>query len=109
MLAKMWKKVLLAICIIACIYNVMSKLINRTSLEANLNTANDGNTVFEIFKNDENEVINNTASSNTIEDVNNNENNVVEDTQETDTNEEEEKESSSSKAFHYTDYVILNQ
>ena len=47
MLAKMWKKVLLAVCIIACIYNVMSKLVNRASLEANLKRANDGNTVFD--------------------------------------------------------------
>ena len=36
MLAKVWKKALLAVCIIACIYNVMSKLVNRTSLEVQL-------------------------------------------------------------------------
>ena len=36
MLAKIWKKLLLAICIIACIYNVMNKLVSRTSLEAQL-------------------------------------------------------------------------
>ena len=36
MLAKIWKKLLLAICIIACIYNVMSKLVSRTSLERQL-------------------------------------------------------------------------
>lgn len=36
MLAKIWKKLLLAICIIACIYNVMHKLVTRTPLEAQL-------------------------------------------------------------------------
>ena len=36
MLAKIWKKVLLTICIIACIYNVMNKLVSRTSLEVQL-------------------------------------------------------------------------
>ena len=29
MLAKMWKKILLAVCIIACIFNLMAKLVNR--------------------------------------------------------------------------------
>ena len=38
MLAKLWKKVLLAICVIACIYNVMNKLVSRTSLEVQLNS-----------------------------------------------------------------------
>ncbi len=36
MLAKVWKKALLAVCIIACLYNVMHKLISRTSLEVQL-------------------------------------------------------------------------
>ena len=53
MLAKMWKKVLLAICIIACIFNIMSKLVNRHSLKENLESANDGITVFSIFQSDE--------------------------------------------------------
>lgn len=53
MLAKLWKKVLLAICIIACIFNIMSKLVNRHSLKENLESANDGVTVFDIFKKDE--------------------------------------------------------
>lgn len=76
MLAKMWKKVLLAICIIACIYNIMSKLVNRGSLEANLHRANDGNTVFDFSskKSDESEqevvdgviMNNNTSTKNTI-------------------------------------------
>ena len=53
MLAKLWKKVLLAICIIACIFNIMSKLVNRHSLRENLESANDGETVFSIFQKDE--------------------------------------------------------
>lgn len=53
MLAKLWKKVLLAICIIACIFNIMSKLVNRHSLKENLQSANDGVTVFDIFKKDD--------------------------------------------------------
>ena len=36
MLAKLWKKVCLAILIIACIANVMLKLINKVSLNKEL-------------------------------------------------------------------------
>ena len=53
MLAKLWKKVLLAVCIVACIFNIMSKLVNRHSLKENLDNANDGVTVFDIFQKDE--------------------------------------------------------
>lgn len=45
MLAKIWKKLLLAICIIACIYNVMNKLVSRTSLETQLKNIEVGSTV----------------------------------------------------------------
>lgn len=50
MLAKMWKKVLLAVCIIACLYNIMSKIVNRHSLEVNLESVNDGSVVFDFSK-----------------------------------------------------------
>ena len=53
MLAKLWKKFLLAVCVIACIFNIMSKLVNRHSLKENLESANDGETVFSIFQKDE--------------------------------------------------------
>lgn len=53
MLAKLWKKILLAICIVACIFNIMSKLVNRHSLKENLESANDGETVFSIFQKEE--------------------------------------------------------
>ena len=38
MLAKLWKKLLLAVCIVACIYNIMNKLVSRISLETQLNS-----------------------------------------------------------------------
>ena len=53
MLPKLWKKVLLAICIIACLFNIISKLVNRNSLEINLKSANDGKTIWEALKKDE--------------------------------------------------------
>lgn len=55
MLAKLWKKVLLAVCILACIFNIMSKLVNRNSLEVNLKSANDGNTVFDFTRKEKDE------------------------------------------------------
>lgn len=66
MLAKVWKKVLFAICIIACIYNVMSKIVNRHSLEENLKKANDGNVVFDLSSKEKN---GNTTSIQTTNDV----------------------------------------
>ena len=36
MLAKIWKKVLMLILIIACLFNVVSKLVNNLSLEDEL-------------------------------------------------------------------------
>ena len=53
MLAKMWKKVLLAVCIVACLFNIMSKIVNRHSLEVNLESVNEGSVVFEFSKDDE--------------------------------------------------------
>lgn len=70
MLAKLWKKVLLAVCIIACLFNITSKLVNRHSLKENLENANDGITVFNIFQKKEievtetDEVIDNVMSAN---------------------------------------------
>ena len=63
MLAKSWKQILLVICIIACIANITSKLVNKHSLKINLESVNDGNTVFN-FKTDEE-----TSSSDVIEGV----------------------------------------
>ena len=36
MLAKIWKKVCLLILIIACLFNIVSKLVNRVSLNKEL-------------------------------------------------------------------------
>ena len=38
MLAKLWKKVLLAVCLVACLFNITYKLVNRHSLKENRNT-----------------------------------------------------------------------
>lgn len=46
MLARSWKQILLVICIIACIANITTKLVNKHSLKINLESVNDGNTVF---------------------------------------------------------------
>ena len=41
MLAKIWKKLLFLILIIACLFNVVIKLVNKTSMETELEmTAN---------------------------------------------------------------------
>ncbi len=55
MLAKLWKKVLLAICILACIFNIMSKLVSRTSLEINLKSVENGESILSIFDKKEQE------------------------------------------------------
>jgi len=49
MLAKAWKKVLLAICILACIYNVMHKLVGRTSLEYQLKSVQNQNSIIDML------------------------------------------------------------
>ncbi len=108
MLAKMWKKVLLAVCIVACIFNIMSKLVNRTSLEDSLNDANDGNVVFDIFtkkeENAEQEPVNEIVD-NKVE----NEESKTE-TPEIVTNPEEKEEETekdkSSGGVKFTDFII---
>lgn len=42
MLAKIWKKLLLAICIIAILFNITAKLVNRISLEKAISSAPEG-------------------------------------------------------------------
>lgn len=55
MLAKVWKKALLAVCIIACIYNVMYKLVSRTSLEIQLKSVQNQPSLIDILKKDNKE------------------------------------------------------
>lgn len=50
MLAKVWKKALLAVCIIACLFNVMHKLISRTSLEVQLKSVENQASLLDIFQ-----------------------------------------------------------
>lgn len=119
MLAKMWKKVLLAICIIACIYNIMSKLVNRASLEANLQKANDGNTIFDFSSKDSksntSEIVDGVISKNIVVENTTIDNEVVEDeviTEEITTNEpvedqtEEQEQEESSNGIKFTDLIF---
>lgn len=119
MLAKMWKKVLLAICIIACIYNIMSKLVNRASLEANLQKANDGNTIFDFSSKDSksntSEIVDGVISKNIVVENTIIDNEVVEDeviTEEITTNEpvedqtEEQEQEESSNGIKFTDLIF---
>ena len=49
MLAKVWKKALLAICMIACIYNVMHKIVSRTSLEFQLESVKNQSSIIDML------------------------------------------------------------
>ncbi len=109
MLAKLWKKVLLAVCIIACIFNVMTKLVNRTSLETNLKSVDDGTVVFNLFEKKEE----NTVNSYITDSKNNNENATApeQDSKEIINNEPEptpveEKQEEKNGGYKYTDFVI---
>lgn len=122
MLAKMWKKVLLAVCIIACIYNVMAKLVNRHSLESNLKSANDGNTVIDVLREDEkNKNLNETTNSKEVEAIDglkNNETNTSANSQESEqknnskeseidlTNTDKLWDSSPREVYRYKDYTV---
>lgn len=117
MLAKVWKKVLLAVCIIACIYNIMSKLVNRASLEDNLQRANDGNTIFDFSskesKADNSEIVDGIVSKNTV--VQNSveniivEDEIIEETQNTEEQPEEEQpenDEKKSESVKFTDFIF---
>ena len=97
MLAKIWKKLLLAICIIACLFNITSKIVNRTSLEVNLRQANDGTGILDILKKDENT----TSKSDIIDGV---KETVVENASKN--NDSEVKEEKSVNSIN-SDFVIL--
>ena len=77
MLPRIWKKVLLAICIIACLFNIVSKLVNRNSLEVNLKSVNDGNTIWDALKKDEVNITY-TTTTDTIDGVKNSTSNNTE-------------------------------
>lgn len=75
MLPKIWKKLLLAICIIAILFNITSKLVNRISLERTISSAPEGIDVVELLNIVEEEKVverntvsnYNTVSTNTVE------------------------------------------
>lgn len=73
MLAKIWKKALMAICILACIYNVMYKLVNRTSLDEQLKSVINQSSLLEMVddkkestENENTSTTNETSKENTI-------------------------------------------
>ena len=71
MLPKIWKKLLLAICIIACLFNVTAKLVNRISLEKVIASEQEGVDVREILNIVEEEPVltqNTTSTYNVVED-----------------------------------------
>lgn len=49
MIAKIWKKLLLAICIIAILFNITAKLVNRISLEKAISSSPEGIDLKEIL------------------------------------------------------------
>lgn len=73
MLPKIWKKLLLAICIIACLFNVTAKLVNRISLEKVIASEQEGVNVRELLNiTDEQPVVTKTkTNTNTISNYNN--------------------------------------
>jgi len=42
MLAKVWKKILMAVLVIACLFNIMTKIVNKVPLESQLDSVKDG-------------------------------------------------------------------
>ena len=62
MLPKLWKKVALAICIIAVLFNITSKLIKKTNLKDELQSVMGGEAIS--FSEDNTTSVNNSATSN---------------------------------------------
>ena len=72
MLAKMWKKVLLFICVIAILFNITSKLVYKTNLVTQLKSVIGGSSLSEYF-NKEDTTIN---SEQNIKETNKKENSI---------------------------------
>lgn len=69
MLPKIWKKLLLAICIIACLFNVTAKLVNRISLEKVISSEQEGVDIKELLNiTDEQPVV--TKNTNSVSNYN---------------------------------------
>lgn len=74
MLPKIWKKFLLAVCIIAILFNITSKLVNRISLEKTISSAPEGIDVVELLNIVEEEKVvaprNTVSTYNTVSEAN---------------------------------------
>ena len=69
MLPKIWKKLLLAICIIACLFNITAKLVNRISLEKVISSEQEGVDIKELLNiTDEQPVV--TKNTNSVSNYN---------------------------------------
>ena len=55
MLAKVWKKFWLVICVIACLFNITYKIVNKTSLKIELQSIVGEESLSSIFNNKEEE------------------------------------------------------
>ncbi len=66
MLAKWWKKILFAICIIAILFNITYKLIHRTNLKAELDSVR-GEDAIKFSEDDRTKSIVDEGNSNTTE------------------------------------------
>ena len=71
MLAKLWKKLLLAVCILAILFNITAKLVNRISLEKVISSTPEGVDVRQILNitEEQNVTSSRTTSSNTTNSV----------------------------------------
>ena len=58
MLAKMWKKILLFVCIMAILFNITSKLVYKTNLATQLKSVIGGSSLSEFFNKEEDTTIN---------------------------------------------------
>ena len=124
MLAKIWKKLLLAICIIACLFNITYKLVNRVSLEKVISGQPEGVNVRNLLNITEdskvvmdkssyyNNVTNTTVTNNTenSEQVNPEEEQQVENSEENveqnpEDNPEETQEPEENKSMTVTDFI----
>ena len=77
MLAKLWKNLLLTICVIAVLFNITSKLVRRYSLDDQLNSVVDGASLSDIFEQEETEKkAEKTPNKSKKEETTNNEENV---------------------------------
>lgn len=95
MLAKIWKKLLLAICIIACLFNITYKLVNRISLEKVISTQQEGVNVRELLNiTDTPKVVTDKVSTyiNTVEDNTVTDNAVVDEQETSDEQEVQDME-----------------